>query len=139
MPADHRAALAAATRQRADQTRARARAAIRRLDHDGAAVTFTAAATAANTSRSLLYRDADIRAEIQRLRARAALSPSRLPAAERTSDASVHQRLATLLDDNHALRDENRKLREHIAVLLGGQRAACTPSRNHAPTVGPCS
>jgi len=66
MPADNRAALAAATRQRARDTRARARAAIRQLDHQGLPVTFTAVAAAAKTSRSLLYRDANIRAEIQR-------------------------------------------------------------------------
>jgi integrase len=47
MPADNRAALTAATQQRADTTRARARAALRHLDHDGAPITVTTVATAA--------------------------------------------------------------------------------------------
>ncbi len=140
MPADNRPALVAATRQRARDTRARARAAIRQLDHQGLAVTFTAVAAAAKTSRSLLYRDADIRAEIQRLRARAPSGTSRLPAAQRTSDISLQQRLATLLDDNHALRGENRKLGDQIAALLGEQRAATAPtSPRRADATGPCS
>jgi hypothetical protein len=140
MPADNRPALVAATRQRARDTRARARAAIRQLDHQGLAVTFAAVAAAAKTSRSLLYRDADIRAEIQRLRARQPSRTSRLPAAQRTSDTSLQQRLATLLDDNRALRDENRKLRDQIAALLGEQRATTTPTtRRRARTIGPCS
>jgi uncharacterized membrane protein YccC len=97
-------------------------------------------AAAAKTSRSLLYRDADIRAEIQRLRARAPSGTSRLPAAQRTSDISLQQRLATLLDDNHALRGDNRKLRDQIAALLGEQRAASAPrSPRRADATGPCS
>jgi len=142
MPADNRAALAAATRQRARDTRARARAAIRQLDHQGLPVTFTAVAAAAKTSRSLLYRDANIRAEIQRLRAcgREPSGSTPPPAAQRTSDISLQQRLATLLDDNRDLRDENRKLRDQIAALLGEQRATSAPTnRRRARTVGPCN
>jgi hypothetical protein len=139
MPADNRAALAAATRQRAEHARSRARAAIRQLDRDGATITFTGVAAAADVSRSLLYRDPDLHAEISRLRTHQPNTPIRRPAAERTSDASLHQRLTTLLDDNHALRDENRKLRDQIAVLLGEQRATNTPSRPRPPTLGPCS
>lgn len=91
-------------------------------------------------SRSLLYRDADIRAEIQRLRTGTRSDISRVPVAQRTSDTSLQQRLVTLLDDNHALREESRKLRDHIAVVLGEQRAATTPSgRRRAPTIGPCN
>lgn len=140
MPADNRPALVAATRRRADQTRARRPRSDpsprpgRRRSHIHGGV-----AAAAKTSRSLLYRDADIRAEIQRLRAREP-GISRLPAAQRTSDISLQQRLTTLLDDNRALRDENRKLRDQIAALLGEQRATSTPSsRRWTPTIGPCS
>jgi cell division protein FtsB len=117
-------------------SRSRARAAIRQLDHDGVAVTFTAVAAAADVSRSLLYRDPDLHAEISRLRTHQPRGPIRRPAAERTSDDSLQQRLATLLDDNHALRDENRKLRDQIAVLLGQQRAATKPSRPQPQTLG---
>ena len=54
-PADNRAALAAATQHRAETTRERARDALRRFDHDGTPISFTAVATAAGVSRSLLY------------------------------------------------------------------------------------
>ena len=139
MLTDNRAALAAATQQRAEQARTRARAAIRQLDRDGVAVTFAAVAAAAGVSRSLLYRDPDLHAEIDQLRTRQPGGPIRRPAAERASDGSLQQRLATLLADNHALRDENRKLRDQIAALLGQQRAANAPARPRPPTLGPCS
>jgi hypothetical protein len=139
MPADNRAALAAATQQRSEHARTRARAAIRQLDRDGVAVTFAAVAEAAGVSRSLLYRDPDLHTEIDRLRTRQPRGPIRRPAAERASDGSLQQRLATLLDDDHALRDENRRLREQIAVLLGQQRATTASTRPRPPTLGPCS
>ena len=139
MPADNRAPLADATRHRAETTRQRAQAALRRLDRDGTPVTFAAVAAAADVSRSLLYRDPDLRAEIDRLRTRALLGMTRPPAAERSSDPSLRQRLAAALEDNRTLRDENHQLRDQIAVLLGEQRAATTPTRPRARTIGPCS
>lgn len=138
MPADNRAALAAATRDRSQQTRARAHAAIRRLDRDGIPVSFVAVAEAADVSRSLLYRDPDLRAEIDRTRARDTLGATRRPAAERASDASLQQRLAAALEDNQSLRDQNHRLTEQVAVLLGEQRAAIAP-RPSARPIGPCS
>ena len=139
MPADNRAALAAATRDRAVTVRERARTVLRRLDQDGTPITFAAVASAAGVSSSLLYRDPDLRTEIHRLRARAPLGSTRPPAAEQTSDASLQQRLATALEDNDNLRDDNRKLRDQIAVLLGEQRAATVPSQPRPRTIGPCS
>ena len=138
-PADNRAALAAATQHRAETTRERARDALRRFDHDGTPISFTAVATAAGVSRSLLYRDQDLRTEIERLRARDPLGTTRPPTTERTSDASLQQRLTTALDDNHGLRAENHQLREQVAALLGEQRAATTPRRTSSRTIGPCS
>jgi hypothetical protein len=139
MPADNRAALTAATQQRAETTRARARAALRHLDHDGAPITVTAVATAAQVSRTLLYRDPALRAEIERLRTRGTIATVRTPAAEQASDASLHQRLATLLADNHALREDNHQLRDRIAALLGEQRADNATGRPRPHLIGPCS
>jgi hypothetical protein len=139
MPADNRAALAAATRNRAVTVRERARTAMRRLDRDGTPISFAAVATAAGVSRSLLYRDPDLRTEIDRLRTPDPLGSIRPPAAERTSDASLQQRLTTALDDNDSLRDDNRKLRDQIAVLLGEQRAATAPTQPRPRMIGPCS
>jgi integrase len=70
----------------------------------------------ARVSRSLLYRDPDLRAEIDRIRARDPLGATRRPAAERTSDASLQQRLTAALSDNQSLRDQNRRLTEQVAV-----------------------
>lgn len=139
MPADNRAALAAATRDRSTSVRDRARTALRRLDRNGTTITFAAVASAAGVSRSLLYRDPDLRHEIDRLRTRDPLGSLRPPAVERTSETSLQQRLATALQDNHTLRDDNRKLRDQIAVLLGEQRAATIPTQPRSPTIGPCS
>ena len=138
MPADYRAALAAATRHRAETTRERARTALRRLDHDRLPVTFVAVAAAADVSRSLLYRDPDLRAEIERHRTRNPAPTPRPTAAERTSHASLQQRLATALEDNRELRHHNQQLTDQISVLLGEQRAAA-PARARARTIGPCS
>jgi hypothetical protein len=139
MPADNRATLATATQHRSEATRARARAALRRLDHDGSPITVTAVATAAQVSRTLLYRDPALRAEIDRLRTRGTTATVRTPAAEQASDASLHQRLATLLADNRALREDNRQLRDQIAALLGEQRIAHTHGRPPPRLIGPCS
>jgi hypothetical protein len=138
MPADNRAALTAATRHRSQSTRERARAALRRLDTDGLPITVVAVATAAGVSRSLLYRDPDLRAEIDRIRTRAPLGATRRPAAEQATDASLQQRLAAALADNQSLRDQNRRLTEQVAVLLGEQRAITSPRRSARP-IGPCS
>ncbi len=72
-------ALATATRQRAETTRARARQALRRLDRDGHPITFAAVADAAGVSRSLLYRDPPLRAEIEALRTETPAGPNRPP------------------------------------------------------------
>jgi hypothetical protein len=137
MPADNRAALAAATQHRSQSTRERARAALRRLDADGTPITVMAVATAAGVSRSLLYRDPNLRAEIDRIRARDPLGATRRPAAEQASDASLQQRLAAALADNQSLRDQNRQLTQQIAVLLVEQRAS-HPPRPMARPIGPC-
>lgn len=139
MPADNRAALTVATRRRTETTRERARTALRRLDRAGTPITFVAVAASADVSRSLLYRDPDLRAEIDRLRSRDPLGPIRPPAVEQTSDASLQQRLGTALEDNRMLRDENHQLRGQLAVLLGEQRAAATPAAPRKRTLGPCS
>jgi regulator of replication initiation timing len=139
MPADNRATLATATRQRAETTRARAHAALRQLDHDGTPITVTAVANAAQVSRNLLYRDPALRAEIERLRTRGTTATVRRPATEQASDASIHQRLETLLADNHALREDNRQLRDQIAALLGERRADSATHRPRPQLIGPCS
>ena len=132
-------ALTAATLRRTQTTRARAREALRRLDRDGHPITFAAVANAADVSRSLLYSDPDLRTEIETLRTREQPRAGRAPAAQRSTDDSLHQRLATALDDNRALRAENQHLREQLAISLGEQRAMTIPAPAHTRTIGPCS
>jgi hypothetical protein len=139
-PADNRAHLAAAAARRSADTRQRATDALCRLDAAGTPVSFAAVAAAAGVSRSWLYRDSGIRSEIARLRATAPASTGpAVPAARRASELSLRQRLDALLDDNRALREENRSLHEHIAVLFGEQRAENASPRTAARLIGPCS
>lgn len=115
--------LDTATRRRSQDTRARAREAIRELDRNGDAVNYVTVARAANVSRSLLYRDATLRQEIDRLRAPDHSPAPRRPAAQRMSAASREERVTCLQDEIRALRSENRALRERLATVLGEDRA----------------
>ncbi len=130
MRADNTAALAAATRHRAEAARDRARETIRDLDRAGTPITFAAVAHAAGVSRALLYRDPLLREQIDRLRSPATRAP-RQPVAQRMSQASHDELLATLRDEIKALRAENHALRQQLASQIGEQRAAS----RHAPSI----
>ncbi len=68
MRADNSRHIITAARHRAEQTRQRAIAALRRLDAAGQPISFDAVARQASVSRSWLYAQQDLRTEIQRLR-----------------------------------------------------------------------
>jgi hypothetical protein len=121
MTAGNRAALTAAARQRAQDTRRRAVEALRRCDAAGEPVTFTGIAQAADVSRSWLYRQPDLRAEIDRVRAPSATTA--VPSAQRASTDSMRRRLEATLDEIQRLKAENRQLREQVARRFGQQRA----------------
>ena len=70
MRADNSRHVTAAARRRAEQTRERAVAALRRMDATGQRISFDAVARHAGVSRSWLYTQDDLRAEIERLRQR---------------------------------------------------------------------
>ena len=122
MTTDRTTDLHAATLRRATDTRARARATIRRLDQQGATINYVTVAEAAGVSRSLLYRDSELRAEIDRLRNPALTTMPRQPAAERMSQASRDELHATLRHEVKELRRENQALRTRLATTLGEQR-----------------
>ncbi len=131
--------LTAAARQRSEHTHRRVRDALRVLDQAGACVSYTAVAAKAEVSRSWLYRQPDIRTEIDRLQH--TLRPTRghtRPSAERGRAESQQQRIETLLDTNRALRAENDKLRQQIAAMLGQQRAAAASTTFPAGSIAPC-
>jgi len=133
-----RAHLHAATLRRATDTRARARATIRRLNQQGATINYVTVAEAAGVSRSLLYRDPELRAEIERLRNPALTSTPRQPAAERMSQASRDELHAALRHEVKALRRENQALRTRLATTLGEQRSQI-PSVTHLTPVNDMS
>jgi hypothetical protein len=86
---DATTAIVASARRRHELTRAKAIQALRELERTGAAVSFAAVAKAARISRSWLYTELDLAAEITRLREAAADRPksSAIPAMQRASDA----------------------------------------------------
>ncbi|MFJ9822576.1 DUF6262 family protein [Streptomyces sp. NPDC101151] len=148
MRADNSPHIIAAARQRATATRERAIAALRRMDAAGQPVSFDAVAREAGVSRSWLYAQPDLRAEISRLRERhgPAPSPSQVPVQQRASDASLLRRLEAATARNRQLEAEVRELRDQLARALGQQRAAAVtasgetsrPRQRSAKTIGPC-
>jgi Family of unknown function (DUF6262) len=147
MRADNSHHIVTAARLRASATRRRAIAAIRRMDNAGEPISFDAVAREGQISRSWLYSQPDLRAEIERLRARRDPGPTghRLPDRQRASDASQRRRLEVATERNRQLEAENRHLREALAVALGELRAASivghfgdTPKKKSQPIIGPC-
>ncbi len=116
-------ALTASARQRTHDTRHRAVEALRQLDADGEPVTFSSVAHAAGVSRSWLYRQPDLRGEIDRLRNLAHANTAPVPSAQRASTDSLRRRLETTLGEIQRLTIENRQLREQVARRFGQQRA----------------
>ncbi|MFD5445992.1 DUF6262 family protein [Streptomyces tendae] len=125
MRADNSHHIVDAARRRSEYTRAKAIQALRTLDAAGEPVTFETIAKQAGVSRSWLYTQPDLRAEIERLRTAHRRGPgSSVPARQRTSDASLLRRLEAANARIRQLSEENRQLRDQLAHALGEQRAA---------------
>lgn len=137
MPADNSHHLITAARRRHELTRARAIQALRELDRTGTPITFDAVARHAGISRSWLYSQPDLRAEIQNLRDATRRAPATaIPAVQRASDTSLLRRLEAANERNRQLTEENQRLRRQLAEALGHLRATST-SRSSI-TIGPC-
>jgi hypothetical protein len=143
MRADNSQHVIAAARRRSQTTRRRAAAALRRMDTAGSAITFDALAREAGVSRSWLYTQTDLRAEIERLRAKQ--RPRRnVPDRQRASDASLLTRLEIAAERIRQLESDNTRLRQALAEALGEQRTTPrapegdTPGRRVSPVIGPC-
>lgn len=118
---DNTAHLLKAVADRRHAATRRTIAVIAELDRTGAAATVAGVANAAGVSRSWLYEQPDLLANITRLRNRAAhVAP--IPFAQRTSDESLRQRLDAARAEIEELRTENAKLRDQLARALGEQR-----------------
>lgn len=135
MRADNTAHLIEAARARSQKARRRAIAALRRLDRDGHPVSLHAVALAAGVSRSFLYRQADLRAEVDRLRQQPPAGGRPLPSAIRASNESRQARLEALRAEIARLTEENRWLRQQAETLLGERRAAPRPGEGTHETL----
>jgi hypothetical protein len=125
MPADNTGHLRAAAQRRAEQTRRRAVAALRRMDATGKPITLDGLAREAGVSRSWLYTQHDLRADIERLRHhRPPTTPAGPPQRQRASDASLLQRLQAATDRIKRLEHDNQQLRDALARALGERRTA---------------
>jgi uncharacterized protein DUF6262 len=134
----HHAHLADTARRRHELTRAKAIQTLRELDRAGTAVTFEKVARDAGISRSWLYTEPDIRAEIERLRdATRRTSTTQVPASQRASDSSLRARLDAALERNRKLTEDNQRLRRQLAHALGEGRESPSPHRSSI-TIEPC-
>jgi len=126
MRADNSRHIISAARNRAERTRERAITALRRMEASGQPVSFDAVARSASVSRSWLYAQDDLKAEISRLRA--ARTPARpritVPARQRATEASLLRRLEAAASRISHLEQENQRLRDGLAHSLGQERAA---------------
>jgi small-conductance mechanosensitive channel len=120
--------LAQAAHAKHDSALQRAQEALRRLDRAGQPITFSSVAQAACVHRSWLYRQPELRAQIDRLRAnQQPRSQRQVPVAQRASTQSLRERVETLRQETARLRKDNQTLRDYISRVLGAQRqAACT-------------
>ena len=119
----------AAARRRAASTRKRAVTALRRMENAGAPITFDTVAREAHVSRSWLYNQGDLRAEVQRLRQRQppSTTTTAIPNRQRASNDSLLRRLE-VATGQQAIRFQvlfARALDE--GVREGGRRGALVP------------
>jgi len=129
MPPDP-APLHAAAQRKHHSALERGRAALVALHNAGVPITFQSVADRAGVSRQWLYKNSELRGEVEKLRARQTGGPQPLPATQRSSDASLRQRNVMLREENTRLRSENAELKQELATLLGELRAP--PARRSA-------
>ncbi len=132
MSADNTNLVVTAARRRAAATRRRAVAALRRLDAAATTITFDTLAREAGVSRSWIYTQPDLRAEIERHRDTRATSPrNTLPQRQRCSDASLQQRLELATARIRDLETDNKRLRQALAQALGDNRLVTARAARH--------
>ncbi|SDW92527.1 hypothetical protein SAMN05216215_100694 [Saccharopolyspora shandongensis] len=125
MPADNSAHLIESARQRRLDCIARVHAVLDDLEHHGGRVSVTAVATRAGVSRTFLY-DEGQAALLERLKKLAAKQPSSgrpaLPGEQRVSTKSHEAIVRALRTANQKLSEDNKRLRDELAVALGQLR-----------------
>lgn len=136
MHADNSRHLAAAQERRHQELVERTSRTLRRLDREGAEITFVAVASAAGVSRAFLYKTPSLCEEIVRLRRPRPTPAQRVPAAHRRSEASKDATASRLQEDNRQLRTENIELRRANEALLGRLREGPKPATSRASAEG---
>jgi hypothetical protein len=116
--------LREAAQARHDATLRRAENTLRQLAKRGGPITFRRIAEEAGVSRAWLYRQDELRRQIDQLRDSPGTPASSVPAAERATADSLRQQLRSYRSEIARLRLENQELREQLARQVGAQRAA---------------
>jgi hypothetical protein len=116
--------LREAAQARHDATLRRAEDALRRLATKGGPITFRRVAEEAGVSRAWLYRQDQLRHQIDQLRGTPTTRAPSVPAAERATIDSLRQQMRAYRNEIARLRLENQELHEQLARQLGTQRAA---------------
>ena len=133
MRADNTRHLSKAARSRAEQTRRRAVTTLRRLASTSQPLTVSVLAQHADVSRSWLYTQPDLLAQIREENPRSATATT-VPTRQVASDGSLRQRLQLAHERNRELEADNQQLRHALAQALGDQRTrhARDPLENRA-------
>ena len=148
MRSDNSRHLITAAHQRATQTRRRAITTIQRMTTNGTPISFDAVAREAGVSRSWLYAQPDLRAEIEHHRISRQQRPATAPPErQRATDTSLLRRLEAATEKIQRLERDNHELRDALARALGEHRQDTitgrttrldTPGNNTAKTLKPC-
>lgn len=117
-------ALREAAQARHDATLRRAEATLGTLVRHGAPITFHGFAEMAGVSRSWLYRQPQLRAQLEQLRQQRSSRAPTVPSAERATSDSLRQQIHTYREEIARLSKENQALYEQLARKLGADRAA---------------
>ena len=122
--ADRVEALRLAAQERHSATLRRAEHALQVLVASGEPVSFARLANAAKVSRSWLYNQSGLRAEVQRHRRPSPSPPRARPRDQSATVESLRQQLHAYREEVARLRTENQVLNDQLARLLGAQRVA---------------
>jgi hypothetical protein len=121
--------LRQAAQTRHEQTLRRAEAALRSLARHGEPVTVRGVADAARVSRSWIYQQPRLLAEIDRLRQPRPRGKPAVPASQKATTDSLRQQLHAYREEITRLRAEITNLNEQLARQLGAARTAAITSQ----------
>lgn len=122
--ADRVEALRLAAHERHSATLHRAEHTLQVLVASGAPVSFAGLASAAKVSRSWLYNQSGLRAEVERRRRPVPAASRKRPPDQAATVESLRQQVHAYREEVARLRAENQVLNDQLARLLGAQRVA---------------